>query len=411
MKHLFFFALSILMISRIDAQSAGIDEVIDLINSNSITNYITALQNFGTRFMMSPNRFEVAEYIKAEFESMGFTDVKLDSFLCRTSNTEILGLDIDTTTIQVNVVATLPGTEKPDEIYIICGHYDSFTDNADLYITAPGADDNASGTTAVLESARAVMAAGYQPKATLRFIALAAEELMGFGDGGSEMYAPAAATRGDDIKFVVNNDMIGYYAGGPASNTINMGHHDSPHLGRAFYFANNYSDLYVAAEGYNGADLRPFIEEGYDGVYFEETPWPNPNYHKSYDVVENVDIQYCTEAIKASCAVLIGLESVLTDVDDYVLPQDFTLFQNYPNPFNPSTKINYEIPEAGNVTLIVYDILGRKVAELVNQFKPAGFYSVEFNPNTVDTYLSSGIYLYSLNVNGFHQSRKMMLLK
>ena len=102
-------------------------------------------------------------------------------------------------------------------------------------------------------------------------------------------------------------------------------------------------------------------------------------------------------------------------------PSDYFLSQNYPNPFNPSTKIHYTIPTSplnpspyqgeGNrerfVSLKVYDILGKEVANLVNENKEEGFYSVEFDAS----HLSSGIYIYQIKTPGFTQTRKMILAK
>jgi chitinase len=88
----------------------------------------------------------------------------------------------------------------------------------------------------------------------------------------------------------------------------------------------------------------------------------------------------------------------------------FQLFDNYPNPFNPSTKIKFNVPEVGTqhaVSLRVYDILGREVATLVNEEKPAGTYEVNFNASG----LSSGLYIYTLSSGNFFQSKKMLLLK
>jgi hypothetical protein len=87
--------------------------------------------------------------------------------------------------------------------------------------------------------------------------------------------------------------------------------------------------------------------------------------------------------------------------------QTFRIEQNYPNPFNPSTTINYALPQAGSVTLKVYDVLGREVATLVNEKKAAGSYSVAFNASR----LSSGTYIYRLTANGFSQTKKMILAK
>jgi hypothetical protein len=89
------------------------------------------------------------------------------------------------------------------------------------------------------------------------------------------------------------------------------------------------------------------------------------------------------------------------------LPSSYSLSQNYPNPFNPVTKINFAIPKQGFVTLKVYDMLGRMVSELLSGYKQAGSYSVDFNAGN----LSSGVYFYRLEVNGFSDIKKMILVK
>jgi tetratricopeptide (TPR) repeat protein len=119
--------------------------------------------------------------------------------------------------------------------------------------------------------------------------------------------------------------------------------------------------------------------------------------------------------------------AMLIDASDYlinesvnklILPKQYTnaenkiltkynLSQNYPNPFNPTTLLNYSVKEAGLVKIKVYDVLGCEVAELVKEIKEAGYHSVEFNASQ----LVSGVYIYTLQVNGYSASRKMLLLK
>ena len=93
-------------------------------------------------------------------------------------------------------------------------------------------------------------------------------------------------------------------------------------------------------------------------------------------------------------------------------PQDFTLFQNYPNPFNPSTTIKFSIPskvkgETSNVKLIVYNILGKEVATLVNEKLKVGAYEVSFNAES----LGSGIYFYKLETQSYKETKTMILIK
>jgi hypothetical protein len=90
-----------------------------------------------------------------------------------------------------------------------------------------------------------------------------------------------------------------------------------------------------------------------------------------------------------------------------MLQKQFTLSQNYPNPFNPSTTINYSIPKAGHVKLIVYNAIGSKVATLANDFKSAGTYSVIFNGKD----LASGIYFYRLETGNYSVVKKLILMK
>jgi len=89
------------------------------------------------------------------------------------------------------------------------------------------------------------------------------------------------------------------------------------------------------------------------------------------------------------------------------IPSSFSLNQNYPNPFNPVTKISFDIPKSGLVTLKVYDVVGKEVATLVNDVKNPGNYIVNFNASA----LSSGVYFYKLESNGFSAVKKMMLIK
>jgi hypothetical protein len=90
------------------------------------------------------------------------------------------------------------------------------------------------------------------------------------------------------------------------------------------------------------------------------------------------------------------------------VPADFVLEQNYPNPFNPSTKINFAIPRSENVRMVLYDMNGREVAVLVNEFKEAGSYSLSYFPASE---LSSGLYFYTLKAGDFVATKKLMLVK
>ena len=104
------------------------------------------------------------------------------------------------------------------------------------------------------------------------------------------------------------------------------------------------------------------------------------------------------------------LQNEATGIDDQgslLSPNEFYLVQNYPNPFNPSTTISWQSPVGSHQTLKVYDVLGNEVATLVDEYREAGRYEVEFNAEN----LSSGIYLYKLSTGSFTETKKMTLIK
>ena len=101
-------------------------------------------------------------------------------------------------------------------------------------------------------------------------------------------------------------------------------------------------------------------------------------------------------------------EIVIVSINSEIgIPNKFELFQNYPNPFNPSTQISYQLPENSFVNLVVYNSLGQKVEELVNQEQTSGKYSVKFDASN----LPSGVYIYKLQAGEFSSVKKMLLTK
>jgi hypothetical protein len=113
-----------------------------------------------------------------------------------------------------------------------------------------------------------------------------------------------------------------------------------------------------------------------------------------------------TGYLKAWCLDLVYY-TLVGGIQTVRIPNFYALDQNYPNPFNPTTKITYALPKAGSVNLVVYDILGREVATLVNEVKQAGIHTVDFNASN----LASGIYFYSMKSGDFTAVKKMVLVK
>lgn len=120
----------------------------------------------------------------------------------------------------------------------------------------------------------------------------------------------------------------------------------------------------------------------------------------------SLEVIYADSAVRLA---VTGLPTGLADKkDEDNIPKQFSLSQNYPNPFNPATHITYTLPRSNFVTLTIYNLIGKEVQTLVEEFQPSGSYSVNFNA----AHLSSGVYFYQLKVvNNFMETKKMILIR
>jgi hypothetical protein len=211
----------------------------------------------------------------------------------------------------------------------------------------------------------------------------------------------------------------------------------SNHIGQIYWF-----NTYPGSNGYTcleSADKNLIVVGGADGNTstiilkidtYGDTLWTKvldgvslpdrgsyilQNSDESYMVLGNI---YSSPSREEDVMITkLNSENVGVEEITAMESNNFSLFANYPNPFNPSTKIVYKITEVCYVTLKIYDILGREIATLVNQEKPAGEYEVEFSAiggsaSGGNAYnLPSGIYCYQLKAGEYSETRKMVLLK
>jgi hypothetical protein len=367
-----------------------------LVHKDSIANNILALQNFGSRFMLNPNRRDVAQSILNKYASYGLTELRLDSFLCYTPSGSFI--PNDTFTWQYNVEAKIIGSEYPDTEIIIMGHYDSFVQFTNDLSFAPGADDNASGTSAALECARVLMQANYQPRSTVVFLATAAEELLGRGDYGSMHYAKQALANGRKIKMVINNDMVAHDSGSWTVRIHNF--ENSIHLtDLAVDIIENYTSLNYnrlsLSESF-GADIEPFIMAGYSGVYFMEED-RNPNYHKVTDILDSCNLDYTAEVTKISIGMITKFDLNLATNETLPEFKDVRLF---PNPANNFVNIDFTFQFA-EAKFTVYNQIGQQVVDYSKIAKP-GLIKV----NTSN--LNSGIYFIAIEVDNHKIYKKFV---
>jgi uncharacterized repeat protein (TIGR01451 family) len=215
---------------------------------------------------------------------------------------------------QYNIEATLDGWEPGgDVVYIVCAHYDSTSRDSDPATLAPGADDNASGTAAVLEAARVL--SRYRFKRTLRFVTFSAEEQ---GLVGSYYYVVEAQAAGTPIGGAINLDMIAWDSDGDDAMDIHAGtRSDSQALGTALLNANATYGIslvpeFITAGATTASDHARFWNQGYPAILaIEDFDDFNPYYHRASDTLDKLDLPYATKFVRATVATLADLAEVL----------------------------------------------------------------------------------------------------
>jgi len=271
----------------LDSSEDAIIEIIENMDENLYLGYLEDLVAFGPRVTGGSACENAGNYIYEEFVS--------DGLVARYDDWSNGGYSSQ------NIEATLPGIDpSSDEIYIICAHYDTVT-------VSPGADDDGSGTAAVL--AAAYLMSQYEFNHTIRFVAFSGEEQ---GLLGSAAYAADAYAEGWNIVGVLNADMISYaITENDGDNLIVFEDSASEWL---FTYTNNvnteyssYIDLVLDHGGYTwGSDHNSFWDYGYNALfYFEYTE--TPYYHSSGDTIAHINATYAKKNARLIFATLAEL--------------------------------------------------------------------------------------------------------
>ena len=307
----------------------------------------------------------------------------------------------------VNVVATIPGTVRPDEIYIICGHYDDTSQSPETW--APGADDNGTGTISTVEAARVLKDERYE--ATLKFVCFSREEQ---GLVGSGAFARQSAERGDSIMGALSFDMIGYVDVSPEDIDL-IYNGPSTWMPLAYQEA---AGLYVpdllVAKRYDPAmassDQKSFWDHGYCAFCgIEDDPPPNPNYHSTRDRVSTINFGFYSNVVKGAVAMVAAeahIDSVTASVSGTA---DNLFFRVGPNPGLGEVSIQMA-PGAGRAGSVeIYDISGRLVNKLVPSVERGVASAVWHGDDASGNKVAAGIHFVS--TQGRSQAAKVVLVR
>jgi len=370
-----------------------ISDYLNELKQDSIAQSISYLQSFKTRFSLTQNRKQIAEWIAQKFNSYGY-DAKLDSF-------KVIA---DAPYYEIwlyNVVADYLGVIWPDDILILGAHYDSKTQSNDT-ASAPGADNNASGVAAMLEIARVFKLKMLNPNRTIRFIAFTMSENPIIHPNticGSCEYAHMADSLNYNIKFMFECAEIAY---NPPDTSY------SYYLWQYSYWLKNFvkfvahqfvPDLNISSNYRNREkDSWYFYKHGFPSITLNEGI-PSPYYNTFGDTISNCNMEYCLEMTKLTCAVFLYAQDTVLGVDDYWVSNELDV---YPNP--TSGRITVKCGnQCKSLTLGIYDCFGRKCKEII--LEPAT--STTFDISN----LAEGIYYCKTEGAAINYRSKLVLCK
>lgn len=303
--------LSKSILQTTEKQSFSIfDDIISSVNADSVAWFIQNLEDFQTRFALAPNRFEVSQWIADQFTRMGYTDVVQEAFFIPQ-----LGM------WQRNVVVTLPGSHFPDQYVVVGAHHDSAVSFIPDWIqvsmtTAPGANDNASGTAAVLEIARVMKLHDFQPLSSIRFLTFAAEEL---GLYGAYHDVGQIVASGMSVVAMINSDMI-------AHNPIPEWHFVIRNYPGADFLTNMALDL-GAGLGMtmhtdnlmiNASDSWAYHNAGIPSIFFMEA-FMSPQYHSVDDLLIHLNPDYAAQFVKLKANLTLAVSCIPSVAENFMI--------------------------------------------------------------------------------------------
>lgn len=144
-----------------------------------------------------------------------------------------------------------------------------------------------------------------------------------------------------------------------------------------------------------------FIENAYCEIWYNNQ-WISGDGDILFQYANDFTVTIITNNISAYYSNIVSV-----DENENLVVNDFSLSQNFPNPFNPSTLIEYKIPKSTFVEIVVYDILGKEIATLVEEYKSKGIHKIQFNSNN----LPSGVYIYRIKAGNYSETKKMILMR
>ena len=356
------------------------------------------LTSNNSRYTHSAKNDKAAAYIQDRMESYGYGVVQ-QHFNVGSTDTQ-------------NVIAIKTGSVYPDEIVVVGGHYDAISElvspsNPDGG-KAPGAEDNGTGTAAVMQLAE--LFAPLHTERTIHFIAFSGEEQ---GLYGSQHYVQQAVSAGDEIVGALTMDMISYWG----SNYRVIIEGDEPWEWLMSMFESNlqsYTTLGYRKDYFSfGSDHVPFQNAGIPAFLAIDWDYGSyPSYHRSTDVSANIDPALGVQIMKAMIATLADLSGASDPVTDAPAPRQFSLEQNSPNPFNPRTQIVFTLAQTGPMSLEIFDLAGRRVRTLLDESRAAGTHVTTWDGKSDDgVAMPSGSYFYRLSSDGSKLSRRMSLVR
>jgi photosystem II stability/assembly factor-like uncharacterized protein len=301
------------------------------------------------------------------------------------------------------------GVREPGRRVLLTAHYDAISGTP--YECAPGADDNGTGTVAVIECARALR--DERTERSVEFVLFDAEEL---GLKGSRYFVSVLDT-GVVYEGDLQLDMIGYEPNEVMTAVIGerVGATRDSILTDAIRAAVDSFGLdlgtEVVTEERLTSDQVSFWDVGIPAVLLIEGRRSEltPHYHSCTDVAANLNLEFfeaCTKTSLGAVALLAGL------LPPETVPKRIALYQNYPNPFNAGTTVSFALAEAANVELAVYDISGRRVALIERRRREAGVFGRAWDgKDETGRALTSGVYFLRLKAGSAESVRKIVILR